>query len=109
MEYTEIFDDGNEFLLILTIDNSPYEEVEVQITDPYKTLRDQINNIVDAFELPKMNADGEPIIYRIAQMKEDGELPQILPEEVDGEEKTLVDHNIQSGDRLHLLQIPIAG
>ena len=109
MANEEIYDD-EEFIISLTIDGTSYEEVEVKITDPNKTIRDQINSIVQVFELPKMDNGGNPIQYLLGQMLEDGEEPEILDfEDADGREQCLMDYNIQPGDHLHLTSVPIAG
>ena len=57
----EFYDD--EFIVMLTIDGTSYDEIEVKVTDPNKTIRDQINSIVQVFELPKMDNGGNPIQY----------------------------------------------
>ena len=49
-----------EFIVMLTIDGTSYDEIEVKVTDPNKTVRDQINSIVQVFELPKMDNGGNP-------------------------------------------------
>lgn len=106
----EDFYDDDEFIINLTIDGTSYEEVEVKVTDPNKTIRDQINSIVQVFELPKMDNGGNPIQYLLGQMLDDGEEPEILDfEDEDGREQCLIDYNVQPGDRLHLISVPIAG
>ena len=41
---------------------------------------------------------------------EEGEEPEILEfEDEDGREQALIDYNIQPGDHLHLISVPIAG
>lgn len=108
MENEEFYDD--EFIVYLSIDGTSYDEVEVKITDPNKTIRDQINSIVHVFELPKLDNGGNPIQYLLGQMIEDGEEPEILEfEDEDGREQCLMDYNIQAGDHLHLISVPIAG
>ena len=62
MANEEFFDD-EEFIINLTIDGTSYEEVEVKVTDPNKTIRDQISSIVQVFDLPKMDGGGNPIQY----------------------------------------------
>lgn len=100
----------DEFIIKLTIDGSSYEEVEVKVTDPNKTIRDQISSIISVFELPKLDNGGNPIQYLLGQVMEDGEDPEILEfEDEDGREQALVDYNIMPGDHLHLIQVPIAG
>ena len=104
------FYDEEEFIINLTIDKTTYEEVEVKITDPNKTIRDQINSIIQVFELPKMDNGGNPIQYLLGQILEDDDEPRILDfEDEDGREQCLMDYNIQPGDHLHLTSVPIAG
>lgn len=108
MANEEFYDE--EFIINLTIDGTSYEEVEVKVTDPNKTIRDQINSIVQVFELPKMDNGGNPIQYLLGQMLDDSEEPEILDfEDEDGREQCLMDYNVQPGDHLHLIQVPIAG
>lgn len=106
----EEFYDEDEFIINLTIDGTSYEEVEVKVTDPNKTLRDQIASIVAVFELPKLDNGGNPIQYLLGQIMDDGEEPEILEfEDEDGREQALIDYNIMPGDHLHLISVPIAG
>ena len=108
MAAEEFYDD--EFIIILTIDGTPYEEVEVKVTDPNKTIRDQINSIVSVFELPKIDNGGNPIQYLLGQIMEGGIEPEILEfEDAEGREQALIDYNVQPGDHLHLISVPIAG
>lgn len=108
MEETQIYND--EFIIHLTIDGTSFEEVEVKVTDPNKTIRDQINSIVQVFELPKMDNGGNPIQYLMGQIMDDGDEPEILEfEDEDGREQCLLDYNVQPGDHLHLISVPIAG
>ena len=108
MENEEFFED--EFIVYLTIDGTTYDEIEVKITDPNKTIRDQINSIVHVFELPKLDNGGNPIQYLLGQILEGSEEPEILEfEDEDGREQCLIDYNIQPGDHLHLISVPIAG
>lgn len=108
MATEEFYDD--EFIINLTIDGTSYEEVEVKVTDPNKTIRDQISSIVSVFELPKIDNGGNPIQYLLGQIMEDGGEPEILEfEDADGREQALIDYNVQPGDHLHLISVPIAG
>ncbi len=108
MSTTEFYDD--EFIIILTIDGTSYEEVEVKVTDPHKTIRDQISSIVSVFELPKIDGGGNPIQYLLGQIMDESGEPEILEfEDADGREQALIDYNIQPGDRLQLISVPIAG
>ena len=109
MANEEMYED-DDFIINLTIDGTSYEEVEVKVSDPNKTIRDQIASIVAVFELPKLDNGGNPIPYLLGQIMEDGEEPEILEfEDEDGREQALIDYNIQPGDRLHLISVPIAG
>ena len=90
MATEEMYED-DEFIINLTIDGTEFEEVEVKVTDPNKTIRDQITSIVSVFELPKIDNGGNPIQYLLGQIMDEG------------------DYNIQPGDHLHLISVPIAG
>lgn len=104
----DFYDD--DFIINLTIDGTSFEEVEVKVTDPNKTIRDQINSIVQVFELPKMDNGGNPVQYLLGQMIDDSDEPTILDfEDADGREQCLMDYNIQPGDHLQLIRVPIAG
>ena len=106
----EEFYDDDEFIINLTIDGTEYEEVEVKVTDPNKTIRDQINSIVHVFELPKMDNGGNPIQYLLGKLMENDEEPVILEfEDENGREMALIDYDIQPLDHLHLISVPIAG
>lgn len=99
-----------EFIINLTIDGTSFEEVEVKVNDPTKTIRDQISSIVQVFELPKMDNGGNPIQYLMGQVIDDDDEPEILEfEDENGREQCLLDYNIQPGDHLHLISVPIAG
>ncbi len=50
-----------EFIVMLTIDGTAYDEIEVKVTDPNKTVREQIDSIIQGFELPKMDNGGCPM------------------------------------------------
>lgn len=107
MANEEFFED--EFLITLTIDGTEYEEVEVKVTDPNKTIRDQISSIVQVFELPKIDGGGNPIQYLLGRITDDEEDEILEWEDEDGREMALVDYNVMPGDRLHLISVPIAG
>jgi len=61
VENEEVMD--GEFLINLTIDDTLYEEVEVKVTDPTKSIRDLITNIIGVFKLPKIDNGGNPVQY----------------------------------------------
>lgn len=107
---TENIYEEDDFIINLTIDDTEFEDVEVKVTDPNKTIRDQIDSIVSVFELPKVDSGGNPILYLLAQVMEEGEEPEILElQNEDGYELALVDYNIQSGDSLRLIELPTVG
>lgn len=109
MSNEEMYED-DDFIINLTIDGTSYEEVEVKVTDPNKTVRDQIASIIAVFELPKLDNGGNPIQYLLGQIMDDGEEPEIFEfEDEDGREQALIDYNVQPGDHLHLISVPIAG
>ena len=104
----EFYDD--EFIVMLTIDGTSYDEIEVKVTDPNKTIRDQINSIVQVFELPKMDNGGNPIQYLLGKLMDGDEEPVILEfEDENGREMALIDYEIEPLDHLHLISVPIAG
>lgn len=100
----------NEDLIInLTIDGTEYEDVEVKVTDPNKTIRGQINSIVSVFELPTVDQCGHPIQYLLGLIIEDGEKELEIFEfkDEDGREQTLLNYDIRTGDHLHLVSVPL--
>ena len=102
---TELQD--GDFIIRLTIDGSEYEEVELKIQDPYKSLREQVESIVNVFELPKMDGGGNPVQYLLGL--DDDDLTILDYEDEYGRELILEDYNVLSGDLLHLISVPIAG
>ena len=102
---TELLD--GDFIIRLTIDGSEYEEVELNVQDPNKTLRELVESIVNVFELPKMDGGGNPVQYLLGL--DDDEHTILDYEDEYGREQILNDYNVMSGDLLHLISIPIAG
>ena len=108
MEREEYYNE--EFVIYLSIDGTTYENVAIRVTDPNKTIRDQIHSIVQVFELSKTDNGGNPIQYLLGQMLEDGEESEILDfEDEDGRELCLMDYNIHPGDNLYLISVPLCG
>lgn len=106
MKTEDIYED-EDFYINLTIDGTEFEDLEVKVTDPTRALRDQIERIVSVFELPSKDNGGNCLQY-ILGLTEDGEEPEILEfEDEDGREQTLIDYNIQPGDHLHLISLPL--
>lgn len=104
---TEYEDD---FIIILTIDGTEYEEEECEVTDPNKTIRQLIASIIVAFDLPKIDGAGNPLQYLLGLTNENDDEPEIIEiEDENGREQTLADYGILPGDHLHLISVPIAG
>lgn len=101
---------ADEFIVRLTIEGTDKEEVEVKVSDPTKTIRDQIANIVKVFELPKMDAGGNPIQYQLGMIEEEsGEQIILQFEDEDGREQCIEDYNVQPGDHLIMIKNVIPG
>lgn len=108
MENQQFYDEA--FVITLTIEGTQYEEVDVEVTNPMKTIREQISSIVEVFNLPKMDNGGNPITYLLGRIEDEGDMPSILEfDDANGREQTLTDYNVQPGDRLHLISKAIAG
>ncbi len=98
------------FWLYLTIDGTSFEEVEVTVSDPSLTIRCIIGRILEVFDLPKMDTGGSPVTYLLGKELEKNGEPEILEfEDENGREQSLLDHNIQPGDHLLLISVPVAG
>jgi len=99
-----------DFIINLTIDGTEYEDVEVKVTKPELSIREQIQRIIDVFELPKVDSRGNPRPYGLGQILEDEDEPAVL-EFLDeaGNTQSLIDYNIKNGDHLHLLEPPLYG
>ena len=101
---------ADEFIVYLTIEGTAIEGAEVKLSDPTKTIRDQIASIVKVFELAKMDAGGNPIQYQLGMSEDEGgELTILQFEDEDGREQCLDDYNIQPGDHLTLIKNVIPG
>lgn len=98
-----------DLIILLTIDGTQYEKIEVKVTDPNKTIRDQINSIVQVFKLSKSMGGGY-VTYLLGIERNAEEEAEILDLEDDnGREQCLLDYNIQNGDHLHLVAVPLCG
>ncbi len=104
MATEEMYED-DDFIIKLTIDGTEFEGVEVKVTDPNKTIRDQITSIVSVFELPKFY-QGIPNLYllgRRANADDEGEILEF--EDENGHQCSLQDYNVKSGDYLFLTTV----
>ena len=106
---------SNEFIIKLTIEGTEYEEVEVNVTDTTKTIRDQIATIISVFNLPKMDNGGSPIQYFLGMTSDSAdagsrdEYELLSFEDENGREQSLFDYDIQPGDHLYVVKSVIAG
>lgn len=103
-----ILEDGD-FIIILTIDGSEYEEVELKVQDPNKSLLEIVDNIVRVFELPKLDPAGNPTVYMLVLELDAGEYTVLDYQDEYGRDTIMDDYHIQSGDHLHLIRQVIAG
>jgi len=93
-----------EFFVILSYQGNEYT---VQIEDPTNTVQEIINKIIIGLGLSRLDGGGNPATYHLGRVLNDQE--EILQPKVKGEEKNLIDYQVQPGDRLTLTMIPIAG
>lgn len=99
-----------DLIVNLTIEGTEYQEIEVTVSDPNKTIREQIDSIVRVFELPRNYPNGLPRQYLIGLLSENGEKSGILEfEDEDGNEQSFRDYHIKKGDHLHLIEPPLYG
>lgn len=100
----------DDFVISLSIDGAGYEDVEVKIINPNKTIRNLITSIVMTFDLPSIDNGGNPIQYLLAFCENNDENPEIFEfEDENGRELSLIDYNVHKGDHIHLISVPIAG
>lgn len=100
----------NDLIVNLTIDGTEYQDVEVTVSNPNKTIREQIDSIVRVFELPGKYPNGLTRQYLIGLLSENGQEPEILEfEDEDGNEQSFRDYHIKKGDHLCLIEVPLYG
>ena len=93
-----------EFFVILSYQGNEYT---VQVEDPTISIQELINKIMLVLGLSRVGLDFKPVIYALGRWY-NGE-DEILYSKVNGEEKYLIDYQVQPGDRLTLEMIPVAG
>lgn len=95
--------------MFLTIDGTGYDQCEVSV-DPYKTIRQQINDIIRIFELPVESGSGYRYEYIMGLMRngaDDESEPEILSmTDDDGHELSLKDYGVVSGDHIAIIGPP---
>ena len=55
-----IDDDDDRFVISLTIEGTEFENVYVEVSDPFRPIRQQIERIVSVFDIPKTDQCGAP-------------------------------------------------
>ena len=96
----------------LSIEGTEYEDMEVEVSDTHRTIRQQIENIIRVFDLPTNGYDGSPIEYFLSKMMIDDneEEPFVMEfEDEDGNEMTLLDFDVKSGDHIALVRNVLYG
>ena len=92
------------FFVILTYKG---DDSTVEVEDPTNSIQELINKIMLVLGLSRVGLDFKPVIYALGRWY-NGE-DEILYSKVNGEEKYLIDYQVQPGDRLTLEMIPVAG
>ncbi len=93
-----------EFFIVLNYQGNEYN---VEIEDPTSSIKEIIDKVILGLGLSRLDGGGNPATYVLGRQIDDQE--DILQPKVDGEEKTLIDYQVQPGDRITLTMIPIAG
>lgn len=97
------------FFIILTIEGTNLKHIEFRVDNPQRPLIEQVNAIVQRYQLPSVDGDGIPIQYFWGQIVEnDGKIEILNFENEDGREMVFEDYGIQSGSHLQLLPVLIA-
>ena len=110
MENQDYQDYGDDFIINLSIDGTEFEEVEVKVEDPHRSISDLINNIIREFELPKMDNGGNPIEYLLGRADSESDEAEIFQfEDENGYDLCLLDYDVKPGDNLNLERNIIAG
>lgn len=102
---------SEDMVVNLTIEGTEYKNVEMLVSDPSKTIQEQIDSIISVFELPKYYNDGTtPRQYLLAIFENDDEEPCILEyEDENGKKLSILDYGVCPGVHLHMLQTPLYG
>jgi len=93
-----------EFFVVLNYQGNEYN---VEVEDPTNSIQELINKVIVGLGLSRTDGGGNPATYHLGRVLDEEE--EILQPKVDGEEKTLIDYQVQPGDKLTLTMIPIAG
>ena len=101
--------DESELIVYLTIKDTVFQCVEVLVSEPALTIKEQIERIMNVFDLPRHDEAGNPKQYVLGEIMKDDE-PRIFEfEGEDGREMTLMDYNVKKGTHLCLTEMPLYG
>ena len=99
----------DKFSILLDIEVTDIYDQEI-IINPDLSVRELIHRIVIAFKLPLLDIAENPVHYILARYVQDSEEPTELDcEDEDGRELSISDYDIQPGDRIIVISVPIAG
>lgn len=93
-----------EFYIVLNFQGNEYT---IEIEDPTNTIDEIIKKVIAGLGLSRVDGGNNPLVYHLGRSVDDNE--EILQPRVKGEERTLIDYQVQPGDTLTLTTIPIAG
>ena len=80
---------------------------QIFLPNPIHSL---INNIIRVFELPMVDAGGNPLNYILGKIYEEEKDPVIFENKDDnGNELCLLDYDVTPGDHLVLIRVVLAG
>ncbi len=100
----------DDYFVFLTVEGTSIENVKVRVSNPWRSLKEQIKRIVGVFRLPLFDAVGFPVQYLLGIPSEnEGESEILDSDDEEGREMTIADYKIPSGAHLHLISVPVCG
>lgn len=97
-----------DFYIYLTVEGTDLEEELMIVDNPLDSIRNLVKDFVHQLGLPIFDNGENPIMYMFGQeIDDDAHILEFEDEE--GNNLTLLDHGIQSGDHLFLISVPIEG
>ena len=98
------------YYILLSIEGTSIKDLQLSLDNQNLTIRELISQIVQLYNLPTQDRDGNPLQYLLGSIEDESEEPRILDfEDENGQGLTLIDHNIKSGTNMLLICIPVAG
>ena len=86
------------YYILLSIEGTSIKDLQLSLDNQNLTIRELISQIVQLYNLPTQDRDGNPLQYLLGSIEDESEEPRILDfEEENGQGLTLIDHNIKSG------------